>query len=71
MLRTKPAETKSSMSCQVVSKDIVVSMSNIPSLANSLLVLPTPLNIRIKIKYENSFNKQLLHTKFEGLETQL
>ena len=55
MLRTKPLETRSSMACQVVSKDMVVSMSNIPSSANSLLVLPTPSNKRIKKKGQWEF----------------
>ena len=64
ILRTKPTKTRSSMACQVVSKDMVVSMSNIPSLPSALLVLPTPLNIRLKRIYENSHYKHYLEKKY-------
>lgn len=42
MLRTKPEETRSSIACQVVSRDMVVSMSRTPSSPKALEVLPTP-----------------------------
>eukprot|EP01018_Ginkgo_biloba_P013444 Gb_09421 [translate_table: standard] len=43
MLRTRPAETKSSIACQVVSKEIVVSISSTPSSSKALSVVPTPV----------------------------
>jgi len=42
MLRTKPDETRSSIACQVVSRDMVVSISRTPSSSKVLEVLPTP-----------------------------
>lgn len=42
MLRTKPRDTRFSISCQVVSNDMVVSISRTPSSPNALPVVPTP-----------------------------
>lgn len=42
MLLTKPIETRFSMSCQVLSKDILVSISSTPSSPKTLPVVPTP-----------------------------
>lgn len=46
MLWTKPMETRSSIACQVDSKDIVVSMSSTPSSPKALSVVPTPASVR-------------------------
>lgn len=42
MLRTKPIEARFSIACQVVSRDIVVSISSTPSSPMALEVVPTP-----------------------------
>lgn len=46
MLRTKPDETRSSIACQVVSRDMVVSISRTPSSFKGLEVLPTPACVK-------------------------
>lgn len=50
MLRTNPMETKSSIACQVDSRDMVVSTSNTPSLSRALAVAPTPVIIQTSLK---------------------
>jgi hypothetical protein len=47
MLRTRPMETRSSIACQVVSKDMVVSMSSTLFSSRMLAVVPTPVCIWI------------------------
>jgi hypothetical protein len=58
MLRTKPDETRPSIACHVVSRDMVVSISKTPSSPKALSVVPTPAHVRNVTK--------LLHTCRDG-----
>lgn len=53
MLRTRPRETRSSIARQVVSKEMVVSMSSTPSSSKALSVVPTPALINVKVGFTN------------------
>lgn len=56
MLRTKPIETSSSIERQVVSSEILVSISNTPSASKALAVVPTPTCVH-GLKTENIGSK--------------